>query len=204
MITALLPYAYIGHPLRDEEVRRSRAAQRLSIDRLQRYSLRRKEVLIIHRADNDYVRAFAQAFNASDVMVNLEHDVVPYEWALVSLIQCPHRVCAYSYMDPGLVIGYGHRVKREDGPGTRWAMPYDEWAITTTLGCAKLVPPSLPPLKLPDDVSWNWLDSAVSLWLQEHKIAVHLHWPAVSHYHAHVPSIIHDVPNVFAITHRER
>ena len=76
MITALLPYAYIGHPLRDEEVRRSRAAQRLSIDRLQRYSLRRKEVLIIHRADNDYVRAFAQAFNASDVMVNLEHDVV--------------------------------------------------------------------------------------------------------------------------------
>lgn len=152
--------------------------------------------------DYGYWQALNEAWNTSDVLVNVEHDMEFSDELVDGLVNCPHPRCTYPYRC--WLKHHKHWVYTPVLDG-HWIEKGVEWADTSTLGFIKIAPEArTQPL---ERMIWKFLEHKVceaTTGFSQIKIGAlgksvcecslqtpedtqramwHVHWPEVRHFH---------------------
>lgn len=131
-------------------------------------------------ADTDYAAGVAAAWSTDRVLINIEQDIQATDDHIQALLDCPHPVCAWSYLvyaASGIHDAPAYPfVARQPGPWVTYGTEWAEWAAP---GFIKIAPTHR---RGPFPAHAHWLDV-------EHATNAlttgpwHLHWPPVEHDH---------------------
>jgi hypothetical protein len=128
----------------------------------------------------DYRNGVAAWWEGDRTICNIEHDMEVSDELIQGLLDCPHPMCSWAYW-LGLPSGgphWAHRTGRKPPCGGVWVETGDEWADYGGIGFCKITPDArVRPLP---EQTWQFVDIAV---FEATDVRVHVHWPAVEHYH---------------------
>jgi hypothetical protein len=128
----------------------------------------------------DYSRTLRSWWRTSRTIVNVEHDMEVSDELIQALLDCPHPFCTHAYtLFPVSTGKRAHYAQAASKPHIEdWIAAGVEWCAFTGIGFCKITPEARA--RRLGESTWQFVDLAVSAATD---CPVHVHWPAVSHYH---------------------